>query len=189
MNTGLPLMLIGLVFGGGIGFTLAAANGITLDGHDHSDPNHHGGAHSAAHSVKVDNLPDGMTLDDICTADDPMGAHGHNHSQALILANSESAPSLALDVIKDPAAGWNLHIQTENFAFSPQNASRAHVDGEGHAHVYVNGQKRGRVYGSWVHLDGLPAGEVIVDVTLNSNDHRPLAVGDRMLAARITLQN
>lgn len=42
MNTGLPLLAIGLVLGGGIGFTIAAANGISKNPqrlktvHDHS---------------------------------------------------------------------------------------------------------------------------------------------------------
>ena len=41
MNVALPLFGIGLLFGGGIGFAIAAGNGITFDGHDHADPAHH----------------------------------------------------------------------------------------------------------------------------------------------------
>ena len=86
-------------------------------------------------------------------------------------------------------SGWNLHIETENFSFSPENASLAHIDGEGHAHVYINGVKLGRFYGPWVHLDDLPEGEVTVEVTLNANDHRFLAVGDVALSQTLTIQN
>ncbi|MDW4496468.1 hypothetical protein R5H30_00625 [Sulfitobacter sp. D35] len=41
MDRGLFLFLIGLVFGGGIGFLLAAGYGVTLDGHDHGDSEQH----------------------------------------------------------------------------------------------------------------------------------------------------
>ena len=49
MDRSLWLLVIGLVFGSGIGFVIAAGNGITLDGHDHNDPAQHGeaGGHSA----------------------------------------------------------------------------------------------------------------------------------------------
>lgn len=158
MNTALPLLVIGLIFGGGIGFTVAAANGITLDGHDHS-----------AHG--------------------DMDRGDADHGSVLSLAASATAPTLAVMVQEDPMAGWNLRIMTENFAFSPQNASLAHVDGEGHAHVYINGVKLGRFYGPWVHLDNLPQGEVTVEITLNANDHRPLAVGNTALSQTLTIQN
>ena len=43
MDRSLALFAIGLVFGGGIGFAIAASNGVTFDGHDHGDPAAHGG--------------------------------------------------------------------------------------------------------------------------------------------------
>ncbi len=36
MQKPLALLIIGLFFGTGFGFLIAASNGITLDGHDHS---------------------------------------------------------------------------------------------------------------------------------------------------------
>ncbi len=36
MDRSIAMLLIGLIFGGGLGFVVAAANGITLNGHDHS---------------------------------------------------------------------------------------------------------------------------------------------------------
>lgn len=165
MDRSIPLLLIGLIFGGGIGFTLAAANGITLDGHDHSDPAHHTGMDHAA-----------------------MG-HGSAHDEILSLPAGVDAPSVAVEIAEDPATGWNLHILTENFAYAPTRASLEHKDGEGHAHVYVNGVKLGRVYGPWVHLDGLPEGDVEIRVTLNANDHRALAVEASPLEATVTVEN
>lgn len=161
MNTALPLLVIGLLFGGGVGFTIAAANGITLDGHDHAD---HGAMTEMDH-----------------------GSSGHG--EVLSLEANATSPTLAILVHEDPMSGWNLQIMTENFTFSPENASLAHIDGEGHAHVYVNGVKLGRLYGPWVHLDGLPEGEVTIEVTLNANDHRALAVDNVALSQMLTIQN
>ncbi|MEW9918086.1 hypothetical protein AB2B41_00590 [Marimonas sp. MJW-29] len=160
MNRTLSLFVIGLIFGGGIGFTIAAGNGITFDGHDHGDPAQHGAAsnHGGAD-------------------------HAAMHA-ALFDIPASDAPTVAISVTPDPMAGFNLHVMTENFAFSPLNASGRNLTGEGHAHLYVNGVKHGRLYAEWMHLDNLPKGEVEIAVSLNTNDHRPLAVGGSAITAR-----
>ena len=158
MNRTLSLFVIGLIFGGGIGFTLAAGNGITFDGHDHANPAHHGAAmdHSKMHATPV-NMP------------------------------AADAPQIRLMVHADPMAGYNLHVMTQNFAFSPENASLENVTGQGHAHIYVNGDKLSRLYGPWFHLGSLPKGEVTIEVTLNTNDHRPITVeGEPVSASQTT---
>ncbi|SEL89033.1 hypothetical protein SAMN05444413_12027 [Roseivivax marinus] len=165
MDRSIPLLLIGLMFGGGLGFTVAAANGITLDGHDHGDPAHH----VAGHQTSM--------------------AERHDHATQLSLPSDAQAPTLDVSVEPDPASGWNLHLATTGFAFAPLSASGAHVLGEGHAHLYVNGQKRARIYGAWTHLAELPAGDVELRVTLNANDHRPLAVGDVPVEQVVTVAN
>lgn len=158
MDRSLALFAIGLVFGGGIGFAIAASSGVTFDRHDHGDPAAHGGV-------------------------DHGGAdHARMHGQPITLA-AEDAPSLAIRVTPDPMSGHNLFVETEGFAFAPQNASGDNQPGEGHAHVYVNGTKVGRLYGPWLHLPDLPKGAVTVEVTLNANDHRPLAVNGAPITA------
>lgn len=155
MNRALGLFAIGLVFGGGIGFTLAAGNGITFDGHDHST-GHGGGAHDMAHTTALE-VP---ALD---------------------------APEIALELTRDPVEGYNLRVQATNFTFTPQAAGLEDVAGEGHAHVYINGKKLGRLYGEWMHIAHLPQGNVIVKVTLNSNAHRPLTVAGQPIATDTAL--
>ena len=154
MSRALALLVIGLVFGGGIGFVLAAANGVTLDGHDHAtDHSNHGTASKT----------------------------GHDHSEVLEVDGV--APTLMIHVMEDPVSGWNLHVMTTNFTFAPLSVGGDHVEGEGHAHVYANGAKLARLYGPWMHIDALPAGDVELLVTLNSNDHRALAVDGATLEA------
>ena len=162
MNRALALLIIGLVFGGGIGFVIAAANGVTLDGHDHATD--HGPTAGADHA-----------------------AMGHDHSETLDITGPP--PSLTLTLTDDPVSGWNLHLATQNFRFAASNAGAGHINGEGHAHLYANGIKIARLYGPWFHIDALPEGTVNLLVTLNSNDHKVLATGGTPIQATLTLTN
>ncbi|HEY9597498.1 MAG TPA: hypothetical protein V6D33_07495, partial [Cyanophyceae cyanobacterium] len=45
---------------------------------------------------------------------------------------------------------------------------------EGHAHLYVNGKKLTRLYGSWYYLSNLTPGSHKITVTLNTNRHENL---------------
>ena len=123
------------------------------------------------------------------TSDAPRAVnHAHHDHEALLPVQGDPPPpTLGIDISRDPKSGWNLKIATTNFRFSPENASGPHRTGEGHAHLYVNGQKRARIYGRWFHIGDLPKGEVDVRVTLNSNDHRLLSVGKTPLEVRQTL--
>lgn len=143
MDRSIAMLLIGLVFGGGLGFVTAAGYGVTLDGHDH-------GAHGAQSE--------------------------HAHDTPIEITAGPDAPSLTIAVTPDPMSGWNLQMMPQNFRFAPEHASGGHIEGEGHAHIYVNDIKILRAYGNWVHLDALPEGEVTVRAALYSNDHRPLEV-------------
>ena len=75
-------------------------------------------------------------------------------------------PSVKVTVHKDPKAGWNLQVQTENFRFAPERASTAHVPGEGHAHLFIDGKKVTRLYGEWYHIPALAPGTHKITVWL-----------------------
>ncbi|MBO9422816.1 hypothetical protein J7481_25145 [Labrenzia sp. R4_2] len=171
MERSLALFAIGLVFGGGIGFVVAASNGVALDGHDHSSASDH---QMQTTSVQLKTNHSGQTA-------------GHDHNRTTSVPGGPDAPSLKISVSQDPVSGYNLHIMTENFTFAPERAGLDHVLGEGHAHVYVNGVKVARHYSAWLHLPTLPKGDATVEVTLNSNDHRMLAVETEPLKAAVTV--
>ncbi len=164
MDRSIPLLLIGLGFGGGIGFAIAAGKGITIDGHDHDNPAHHVAGSGQA----------------------GQGA-GHDHDTPYELGPGDTVPTLALTVTPDPATGWNLHVEKTGFRFSPENAGRDHVPGEGHGHVYVNGVKLARLYADWMHIDRLPEGDAVVEVGLYTNDHRPLFAEGAPVVAAVTV--
>lgn len=97
---------------------------------------------------------------------------------------ADGAPSVRLDVAEDSAGGWNLHLVTERFRFTPQRSGEEARAGEGHAHLYLDGEKIARIYGPWYHLDGaaVPPGEHTLTVSLNANDHTVWAVDGKEIA-------
>ncbi|MDM8164432.1 hypothetical protein [Roseovarius sp.] len=155
-------LIIGLFFGTGAGFLLAASTGAQVEGHAHGADVHDHSAH-----------------------DHGEGTEGHDHSQ---LTEAEGpAPELSIAFHPDGAQSRNLEIIVQNFTFDPQAVNGAHVPGHGHAHVYVNGVKIARAYAPWFHLSALPVGEHEVRVTLNANDHTQLAVEGEPIEVTETL--
>ncbi|WP_298859193.1 hypothetical protein [uncultured Sulfitobacter sp.] len=157
------IFVIGLTFGIAGGFTVAAGSGIKIEGHDHAEMDH-------------------STMDHSATGHSDAG-HAMLHDMPLEI-DAASAPTIDIMVTKDLMAGYNLHVVADGFRFAPKSASLAHVAGEGHAHIYVNGVKLARLYSDWYHLDTLPKGDVEIEVSLNSNDHRPLALDGTLITAK-----
>ena len=113
----------------------------------------------------------------------PDGAqHAHEHA-ALELATTK-APAIEVTAHEDPLNGWNLQVELENFDLAPELASTDHVDGKGHLHLYVNGEKRGRVYNHWIHVAD-DAHHVRLETS--TNDHRTHSVNGSVVAAEIEL--
>lgn len=95
-------------------------------------------------------------------------------------------PSARLAVSPDPHGGYVVRVDTDAFAFAPAAAHR-HVPGEGHAHLYVDGQKVARLYGPVYHLGALPKGRRTVTVALATHDHRLYARGGEAIRAEQTV--
>ncbi|NSX56078.1 copper chaperone PCu(A)C [Parasulfitobacter algicola] len=96
-----------------------------------------------------------------------------NHSAA----NGVQVPNTPTVAIFAPegmtADGGELLVETDNFVFRQAAEMVPHVDNEGHAHVYLNGLKLGRLYGSTMQIGPLRPGQYTLLVSLNTNDHRP----------------
>ncbi len=99
----------------------------------------------------------------------------------------EPVPTIDVTVTPDPKSGWNVHADIENLTFAPRSAGLDHVDGEGHLHLYVDGEKITRLYGEWWHLDPLPAGEHTITVEATANDHHPYVVDGQPLVGTATI--
>lgn len=128
---------------------------------------------------------DGVPISDQAEVSVPPPADGHQHNEPV----EATAPAATIDltVTPDPKSGWNVRVAVENLVFAPRSAGLDHVDGEGHLHLYVDGQKVARLYGEWWHLDGLTAGEHEITVEATANDHRQYVVDGEPIAASATI--
>jgi len=117
-----------------------------------------------------------------------MDGHAMGHDHVEPREAPEPHPSVTAELVEDPAGGWSLHAVPSNFRLAPENASGDHVDGEGHMHLYINGEKVARVYETWHQMPPLPAGTHQVTVALQTNDHAPLTAGGTAVETTITLK-
>ena len=93
------------------------------------------------------------------------------HSGQVVVPDMSKAPAVNIKVTKDTLSGWNVHLQTQSFNFTPEKFGQPHVLGEGHAHLYIDGKKTARIYAPWYHVDKLQPGTHTVVATLNANNH------------------
>ena len=117
-----------------------------------------------------------------------MDGHGMGHHHVEPREAPEPHPSVIAELVDDPAGGWSLHAVPVNFRLAPENASGDHVDGEGHMHLYINGEKVARIYETWYQMPSLPAGTHEITVALQTNDHAPLTAGGSVVETTLTLE-
>ena len=60
--------------------------------------------------------------------------------------------------------------------------------GEGHLHLYVDGAKHTRLYGSWFYLDGLAPGAHALRVEAVANNHAPYHHGGEPVFATAAVE-
>ena len=77
-------------------------------------------------------------------------------------------------VEEDRVNGWNLHVGTANFEFTPEETGGESSALGGHAHLYINDEPQQRIYSTWTHLPELPPGTNEIRVTLNANGFETL---------------
>lgn len=110
----------------------------------------------------------------------------HDHGAPLEMSGA-AAPYVDLQLFPLSDGSVNVRVQTLNFDFAPQKVDMDPEAGEGHAHLYVDGEKIARLYGEWYHLDSLPTDAEMVSVTLYANNHQPLAVDGKEVSAMVML--
>ncbi|MDH3679044.1 MAG: hypothetical protein OEV40_03755 [Acidimicrobiia bacterium] len=103
------------------------------------------------------------------------GGEPHHGDAELYEIDAVSAPAMGLEVFADPKSGWNLFADTD-LTFAPEASGSDPVDGEGHLHLYVDGEREGRLYGPWWHLSSLPEGEHEITIEASANNHAAYAV-------------
>ncbi|GFE66728.1 DUF305 domain-containing protein [Litoreibacter roseus] len=113
----------------------------------------------------------------------------HTGLRAPVLSTSAIAPPKALTVQLPPdqpepqidvhltkADGktWDLHIDARHFTFSAVCTTDAESGSIGHAHIYIEGKKVAAAYAPVVSLGDLPAGQHVLRIVLQAQDHRTI---------------
>jgi len=111
-------------------------------------------------------------------SDGHSGIHSHGH---LEIPPGQAIPQINLIVHPDQRVGWNLEIQVENFQFTHHHLYHENTFNEGHAHLFINGEKITRIYGSWYYIRELPPGNHEITVTLSSNNHEDFVFEGEMI--------
>ena len=131
-------------------------------------------------------------------------AMGMDHSHMPIsIPKNVKAVGLSLAIVADSMSGYNLSIITQNYQLTPPpentdmeelmkvslNAGSGFL--QGHAHLYINGEKIQRVYGQYIHLPEawFKQGTNSVSITLNNHDHRYWTQSERKILATIMLDH
>ena len=115
------------------------------------------------------------------------GGDDYHGTEAPKLIASEDPVSVSISAEPDAQGGVNVQIVTDGFRFAPDLVDQAHTPGAGHAHIYVDGEKLGRVFGNEYHIEQLAPGEHEIRVSLNTNDHSELTYAGKKIESSVTV--
>ncbi|MCY3691354.1 MAG: hypothetical protein OXI54_04515 [Chloroflexota bacterium] len=115
------------------------------------------------------------------------GSGSDHHATAPKTVVSETPVSVAITAEPDADGGVNVQIATQGFRFAPDLVDQPHTPGAGHAHIYVDGVKLGRVFNASYRIDPLAPGQHEIRVTLNTNDHSDLVFDGKNVEATATV--
>jgi hypothetical protein len=117
----------------------------------------------------------------------------HQHKSREI-GSDTPIPKIELTVFRDVMDGVNVHIEVANYVLNaPDLATKSLISEEGflqgHAHVFVNGTKRQRLYGKDIHIpkSWLKDGVNQVAISLNSHQHENWVSNEHNIVGSIFL--
>lgn len=118
--------------------------------------------------------------------EDTQQADDHHGAEYPTVVASETPVGITITSEPDSHGGVEVHIATEGFRFEPELVDQAHTPGAGHAHIYVDGVKLGRVFENEYQIERLSPGEHEIRVSLNTNDHSEITFnGEKVEATNI----
>lgn len=153
-NPYIAIVLIVIVLGAALGFVAAGGDEDSSSDTQVNKTETHSDGDSHSHSDKE--------------------GHSHGDLEPYEFASHDAVPSVAIQSVKENKDGeWVLGVNFENLEIREDKVDQENVPGEGHAHVYVNGEKVSRLFAEeYTFEDPLKGGDV-VSVEINTNDHRP----------------
>ncbi|MEC7256348.1 MAG: copper chaperone PCu(A)C [Pseudomonadota bacterium] len=106
----------------------------------------------------------------------------HGMDAAYDVPAGETPPRIGV-VLSPDGDDWQVRLDLRDITLSPDTVDMPHQPGQGHAHLYLNGLKLQRMYTPEARIGTLPPGRHIVEVTLNTNDHRAFRVNGETVSA------
>ncbi|MBO1255659.1 hypothetical protein J3L16_08185 [Alteromonas sp. 5E99-2] len=117
----------------------------------------------------------------------------HQHKSRDIGADTP-IPKIELTAFRDVIDGVNIHVEIANYVLNaPDLATQSLVSDkgllQGHAHVFVNGTKRQRLYGKDIHIpqSWFKDGVNQVAISLNSHQHENWVSNEHNIMSSIFL--
>ena len=123
----------------------------------------------------------------VFAADNAAALDDHHGAGAPQLIASETPISVAITAEPDANGGVDVRVAAEGFRFAPELVDQTHTPGAGHAHIYVDGVKLGRVFEEQYHIPELAPGDHEIRVSLNTNDHSELAFDGKKVESTATV--
>ncbi len=114
-------------------------------------------------------------------------ADDHHEAEEPELVASEHPVSVSITAEPDAQGGVDVQIVTEGFRFAPDLVDQAHTPGAGHAHIYVDGEKLGRVFENEYQIEQVAPGDHEIRVSLNTNDHSELTYAGKKIQSSVTV--
>jgi uncharacterized membrane protein YphA (DoxX/SURF4 family) len=103
------------------------------------------------------------------------------------LSDSDSIPLIThMEVISEPNnMGNTLHVKLKNWRFTPESVGKPYTLNQGHIHVYIDGEKSGRMYSDWYYFGKLSKGKHKIAITINGDDHTAFTIGTKMIGKEL----
>ena len=114
--------------------------------------------------------------------------HDHHHDEVLNVPDSMEIPNVEITATADDLGGHIIQVELESFEISAKNASTDPVDGQGHMHLYIDGERVKRFYNTTLYVDGLSEGEHAIEVELSANNHAAYAVDNQPIKAGAAIE-
>ncbi len=110
------------------------------------------------------------------TAQDSESHGDHQHGAETQTVESSVPIGVSITAEPDANGGIAVHIVPDGFRFAPELVDQPDTPGAGHAHIYMDGVKLGRVFEHDHHIADVSPGDHEIRVSLNTNDHAELTI-------------
>lgn len=117
----------------------------------------------------------------------------HQHSMQVVPTNK--IPKIELLITRDPMDGINVHLNLDNYTLNAPSADNTNLEYakddilQGHAHVFINGNKYLRTYATDFHIpaSALKQGVNQIAVSLNSHKHQNWVYQEQFIVSSVFL--